>query len=236
MFHRMSNLQVTGLSSLATGGCFAAVLASRGSCPFGWFSVQLASLWVAYLLKATRSVRYSVRPEMYTENNSEFVLNSTAAAAPRLFVSKDPTVLHLTFVTLMLGVCDALAATIAPADTDAFVLAALSCLFAGHCKKVRAAGICVVLYKVAYYGLPGAPALLRICSVLFALLACNMNLSRAHIAGRFAISSLIVMQVSSSVQCTSWFRAIPPLLVLQAGVQSYRGNLPVILIITAALL
>lgn len=233
MFHRMSNLQVTGLSSLATGVCFAAVLASRGACPVGWCSVQLLVIWLTYLLKATRSVRYAVHPEMYVETNSEFVTNSTAAAAPRLFVSKDPTVLHLVFMTLLLGVCDALAATIGPADTDAFVLAAVSCVFAGYWRRV---GACVALYKVAHYGLPSAHALVRIGSVLFALLACNMNLSRAHIMCRFAISSLLVMQVSPSVHCTSWLRAIPPLLALQAGVQSYRGNVPAILIIAAILL
>ena len=71
---------------------------------------------------------YRVRPGNYADSNAEFVVQASASSAPRMYVSKDPTVVHVAMLTTLLGICDALSAALASSAGDAIVLACIALL------------------------------------------------------------------------------------------------------------
>lgn len=173
---------------------------------------------------------YRVRPGNYADSNAEFVVQASASSAPRMYVSKDPTVVHVAMLTTLLGICDALSAALASSAGDAIVLACVALLLSrGVWRRVAAL---VVVYKLVTHGVPAAPDLLRGMSLAMGMACSTMHLPRIHEFARAAISIITVMQLSYG-PCTNGLRAIPVSVLVSLALHHFRAQPVGLLIITA---
>jgi len=226
----MSNIQVSSLSSLAAGALLSAVLGSHGTCAAGYAAVRVSLLWFEHLARTCVAPLYRVRPGRYADNNAEFVLQASASSAPRQYVTKDPTVVHVAMLTVLLGFSDALLAALAFSTGDAMVLACIALVLSrGVWRRIA---VLVMVYKVAMHGVPGAHDLVRGLSLAAGMACSAMHLPRIHELARAAISIIVVMQLSYG-PCTNGWRAVPMSVLVPWSLYYFRAQ-PVGLLIIAA--
>jgi len=226
----MSGIRSTTLSSLVTGAVLAAVLRSDGKCGYGYASVQLSVLWLGHLYVSCLPSLYSVQPQLYVDSNSDFMCSSAASAVPRLYVSKDPTVVHMVMLTLLLGVSDALAATMPPNAADASLLALCAVIISAG--LARRLSIIAFVYSVLTHPYPGAQSMVRVLSLALSIACSNMHLPKLYVIGRCAVAILVAVLYTYG-PCTAWLRAVPPVAVLHLGLTTFRARPVVVLIIAS---
>jgi hypothetical protein len=226
----MSNIQVSSLSSLAAGAVLSTVLGSQGTCAAGYAVARVSLLWFEHLVRTCVAPLYRVRPGSYVDSNAEFVVQASASSAPRMYVTKDPTVIHVAMLTVLLGICDATSAALPSSAGDAVVLACVALLLS--CGVWRRVAAMVVVYKLAMHGVPGAPDLLRGLSLSMTMACSAMHLPRIHELARAAISIIVVIQLSYG-PCTNGLRAVPVSVLVTWALHHFRAQ-PVGLLIIAA--
>ena len=226
----MSKIQWSTLSSLAAGALLSAVLGSTGTCSAGYAAVRVSLMWFGHLANTCLLPLYRVRPQRYSENNAEFVLQASASSAPRTYVSKDPTVVHVAMLTALLGISDALAVGLPHTRGDAFVLTCVAFYIAhGVWRKVA---ILAVLYTTATNGLPGAHDLVRGMSITMGMACSVMHLPWTHQVARVVISIILVWQMAYG-PCTNGIRAVPISVLMSLSIHKLQAP-PVALLIIAA--
>jgi len=227
----MSKIQCSTLSSLAGGASLAAILGSTGSCAAGYAAIRVSLLWFEHLLKICVLPLYRVHPQRYAENNAEFVRQAGASSAPRLYVAKDPTVVHIAMLTLLLGISDAMAVTLPHTCGDALVLACFACYIArGVWRQVA---ILAIFYTTAVHGLPGANDLVRGMSIALCMTCSVMHLPWTHTVARAAISIILVWHIAYG-PCTNKLRAFPVTIVVPFALHTLRAQPVALLIIATA--
>lgn len=228
----MSKIQRSTLSSLAGGASLAAILGSTGSCAAGYAATRLSLLWFEHLSKICVVPLYRVRPQHYAEDNSEFVRQAGASSAPRLYVAKDPTVVHVAMLTLLLGISDAMAVTLPHTCGDGLVLACFACYIArGVWRQVA---VLAILFTTAVHGLPGANDLVRGLSIALCIACSVMHLPWTHTVARALVSMILVWHLSY-LPCSNALRAFPVTIGVPFALHTLRAQ-PVALLIIATVL
>lgn len=212
MQHWTSNIHRWGLSSLAAGVVLAAVLQSGGTCAYGFVSAQLLSVWAVAICHHCVNYFHRSDPSVYVEHNSAFLAESTASAAPRQYVLREPTVVYFGTLGVALGVSDALVAVLPHTSADNYVLLVFAVALSKGAARVLA--MCAMVFCAATHPVPLAHDMLRPLCFVLPIACANMNLPRAHCVVRFAVCAITAVLYAPG-PCTSPVRAIPLTLLAQ---------------------
>jgi len=196
-------------------------------------SVQVLICWFGFIIGDCLPVLYRRASEIYSDHNSTFMTESSASSAPRAFVSHDPAVVHVGIVTVVLGICDALAAVLPASSGDSYMLTAIAVLLSPT-RGVRVISMLSFMYVVATLPLPHAYGMLRMFSLLFAIMCANVYFPRKYAAVRVLVSVVTAISYVPTAACTSPMRAVPPVALLYLSLY-YGSASPTATLIIAAI-
>lgn len=167
------------------------------------------------------------------EHNTAFITESTASAAPRQYILREPTTAYVGTLSIALGISDALLAVLPHTPADSYVLLLFAIVLGRG--NVRLLGVAAMIYCVVQYPVPLAHEMLRCMCFALPLLCANMDLSVVPTMLRIIASAVTAISYASG-PCTSILRAIPPASVVHTLLFVIGANLPLTFIITALFL
>lgn len=165
-------------------------------------------MWWAWICGACRQTFYRVSTQKYMQHNNDFVGYSMASAAPRPYVVNAPGGFYVGLISVLLGVCDAVASFMPRSVGDNYVLG-IAAIVLSPSRKERIVSVVCFMYIVSVQESPGAYQLIRMGCMLCTVLACNANIPFRYACVR-VISACICSAISIPSACSNMLRSITP--------------------------
>ena len=232
MSHRTSSIHRTALSSVGIGIILALILKSDGACVLGLLSAQLLSMWFIALYRFLLPNIHRSAPGAYIQHNTEFMKKTAASAAPRIYVSRDPTVVYFGTLSVVLGLCDAFSAILPHTSADRFMLCIIGVLISRN--YLRGIAVLSLMYCIATEPIPYAHEMLRVLCLALSVGCSHLGLSNWYTVVRTTVM-IICVSLYCPMPCMSVMRAVPPVLLIQSALFSWSASLTVIVIIASIL-
>lgn len=140
---------------------------------------------------------------------------------------------YAALLSIVLGICDALACTLPHTSGDKYVLA-LFAISISPSWKVRAVSIVCFMYIVGTVHFPHVYGALRMLAALSGLACCHVYFSRKQTVIRTLVSFGVVFLTSAS-QCDTLWRALPFAHLLYISLYVLKAN-PCLTFIIASLI
>ena len=207
-------------------------MCSTGGCPYGFLSVHVLSLWFRGLYHYSLVNIHRVRSSAYIEHNDRFMRASAASAAPRMYVSRDPTVVYYGLMGIVLGASDALAAVLPYSPADSYLLSILAIYLSKGRKRVF--GILALVYCAATHRLPFAHELVRVTCLSLSVACVHLHFPRCYMCLRVLVTAVTALAYCT-IPCVSLLRSVPPVLLVRLMLFSFDACPVAMLIITSTL-